>query len=42
MTSNGHHRNLEHYWKTDLRWEGIIRQSPETGPKLREFFSKAK
>jgi len=23
-------------------WEGIIRQSPETGPKLREFFSKAK
>ena len=23
-------------------WEGIIRQSPETGPKLREFFSKEK
>ena len=23
-------------------WEGIIRQSPESGPKLREFFSKAK
>src|SRR6266851_3017171 len=23
-------------------WEGIIRQSPEHGPKLREFFSKTK
>ena len=23
-------------------WDGIIRQSPESGPKLREFFSKAK
>src|SRR6267154_771810 len=23
-------------------WEGIIRQSPESGPKLKEFFSKAK
>src|SRR6195256_2222174 len=23
-------------------WEGVIRQSPESGPKLREFFSKAK
>ena len=21
-------------------WEGIIKQSPEHGPKLREFFSK--
>jgi len=23
-------------------WDGVIRQSPETGPKLKEFFSKAK
>ena len=23
-------------------WDGIIRQSPESGPKLKEFFSKAK
>jgi TRAP-type C4-dicarboxylate transport system substrate-binding protein len=23
-------------------WEGVIKQSPQTGPKLREFFSKAK
>ncbi len=22
---NGNHRNLEHSWKTDLRWEGITR-----------------
>ena len=25
MTTNGNHRNLEHHWKTDLRWEGITR-----------------
>src|SRR5271163_4979142 len=25
MTGNGNHRNLEHQWKTDLRWEGITR-----------------
>src|ERR1700740_1552962 len=25
MTSNGNHRNLEHHWKTDLRWEGVTR-----------------
>src|SRR5271163_2114672 len=25
MTTNGNHRNLEHCWKTDLRWEGITR-----------------
>src|SRR5580692_12411034 len=24
-THNGNHRNLEHSWKTDLRWEGITR-----------------
>ena len=23
-------------------WAGIIKQSPEHGPKLREFFAKAK
>ena len=23
-------------------WEGIIKQSPQTGPKLKETFSKAK
>ncbi len=22
---NGNHKNLEHSWKTDLRWEGITR-----------------
>ena len=25
MTTNGNHRNLEHHWKADLRWEGISR-----------------
>ena len=25
MTTNGNHRNLEHHWKTDLRWEGVTR-----------------
>src|SRR5271154_2140360 len=25
MTTNGNHRNLEHHWKTALRWEGITR-----------------
>jgi TRAP-type transport system periplasmic protein len=26
----------------EAAWAGIIKQSPEHGPKLREFFSKAK
>jgi hypothetical protein len=26
----------------EAAWAGIIRQSPEHGPKLREFFSKPK
>ena len=25
MTTNGNHRDLEHHWKTDLRWEGVTR-----------------
>lgn len=25
MTTNGNHHNLEHSWKTDLRWEGVTR-----------------
>ncbi|MGA7918792.1 MAG: isocitrate lyase [Candidatus Acidiferrales bacterium] len=33
---NGNHKNLEHSWKTDLRWEGITRPySPKDVEQLR-------